>query len=97
MSDNIPKKWAITIIKKLIKAENNENFQIIRADPLKLDIFYILIKPTNGIYKDQNHILEFKTRYGSSNEYLFPFSPPSVKFITSNFSAYSLYFIFPML
>ena len=77
------KKWTITIMKKLIKAKEDKSFQIIQADEHKLDIFYILIKPTNGIYKDQTHILEFKTRYGSSNEYLFPFSPPSVKFITS--------------
>ena len=79
------RKWPSIITKKFMKAkEKNSKFKIIQADDSSLDCFYILIKLSGDHYKDQTHILEFKTRY-SKPEYLFPFNPPLVKFITQIF------------
>ena len=78
------KKWPSIMMKKFIKAKEDPTFQIIQPDETKLDIFYILISPTGGQYKGQTHILEFKTRWGTaSDESVFPFNPPLVKFLTS--------------
>lgn len=79
------RKWPSIIMKKYIKAKGNESFQIILADESKLDCFYILLKPTGGHYKDQTHILEFKTRWGNPVHSLFPFNAPLVKFVTQIF------------
>ena len=80
------KKWPKIIMNKFLKAKECSEFKIIQADADKLDIFYILIKLHNGLYKEQTHILEFKTRWGQyPNEILFPFNPPLVKFVTKIF------------
>ena len=78
------KKWPGIIAKKFMKAKENSKFKIIQADDSSLDCFYILIKLSGGHYKDQTHILEFKTKH-SSPVLLFPFNPPLVTFITTIF------------
>jgi ubiquitin-protein ligase len=79
------RKWPGIIMKKYKKAKNNDSFQIIPADGSSLDCFYILLKPTGGHYKDQTHILEFKTRWGAPVQSMFPFNAPLVKFVTQIF------------
>lgn len=77
------KKWPSIMMKKFIKAKEDPTFQIIQADETKLDLFYISVSPMGGHYKGQTHILEFKTRWGSPSENVFPFNAPLVRFITS--------------
>jgi ubiquitin-protein ligase len=79
------KKWPKTIMKKYLKAKNNDTFQIVPVDDSKLDCFYILLKPQGGHYKGQSHVLEFKTRWGNPVQSLFPFNAPLVKFVTKIF------------
>jgi ubiquitin-protein ligase len=74
-------KWPKIIMKKFMKAQESDQFQITQAVEDNLNLFYILIKPTGGHYKNQAHILEFKTRDGS-NTVVFPFTRPTVRFIT---------------
>jgi ubiquitin-protein ligase len=77
------RKWPKLVAKKYLKAKTSTDFQIVQADPDKLDIFYIMIKLKGGHYKNQIHILEFKTKWGNPDTQLFPFQAPLVKFITN--------------
>ncbi len=43
--------------------------------------YFILLHPRTGIYRDQVHILEMKTRYPNSTD-MYPMQAPIVKFIT---------------
>lgn len=79
------RKWPSIIMKKYKKAKDNKSFQIVPVDESKLDCFYILLKPQGGHYKGQTHILEFKTRWGTPVQSLFPFQAPLVKFVTRIF------------
>jgi ubiquitin-protein ligase len=74
------KKWPMIMMKKFQSAQKSSEFQIVQADPDKLDLYYIMIKPTGGHYKGQTHILELKTK--SEKDCLFPFTAPMLKFIT---------------
>lgn len=74
------KKWPKIMLKKFQIAQKSVEFRIVQADENKLDLYYILLQPTGGHYKGQTHVLEFKTRHEQS--YLFPFTPPMVKFVT---------------
>ena len=74
------KKWPIMMMKKFQSAQKSTEFQIVQVIPDQLDNYYIMIKPMGGHYKGQTHFLEFKTRLDS--DYLFPFTPPLIKFIT---------------
>jgi ubiquitin-protein ligase len=76
------RKWPGIIKKKFKKAMAEESFQIIMADESSLDCFYILLKLPGGHYTGQTHIIEFKTRWGTPDQSLFPFNPPLVKFLT---------------
>ena len=83
-STGMPKNWNKMMMKKFLRAKKCDEFKIVQKDDDKLDVFYVLLKTTGGHYKDQNHILEFKTKYGSyPNVYYFPLVPPNVTFITS--------------
>jgi ubiquitin-protein ligase len=42
---------------------------------------YIKFKNSDGIYKDQTHIIKLKFDYGNGN-YMFPKDPPNVVFLT---------------
>jgi ubiquitin-protein ligase len=79
------RKWPKLIMKKYLKAKTNDDFQIVPAVEDNLDVFYIMLKLKGGHYKDQVHILEFKTRWGNPDINLFPFQAPLVKFITKIF------------
>ena len=72
-------KWPGAMIKKFKKAQTSTDFIIVQADEDSLDLYYILLKPTGGHYKDQTYILEMKTRHG--NDCLYPFTAPMIKFI----------------
>lgn len=87
LTDNsrMMRKWPKLIMKKYLKAKSNADFQIVPAVEDKLDVFYIMLKPTGGHYKGQIHILEFKTMWGKPDVQLFPFQAPLVKFITNIF------------
>ena len=88
LTDNsrMMRKWPKLIMKKYLKAKkSNIDFQIVPAVEDKLDVFYIMLKPTGGHYKGQIHILEFKTMWGTPDIQLFPFQAPLVKFITKIF------------
>jgi ubiquitin-protein ligase len=43
---------------------------------------YVLFKPEDGPYKNQEHILQIKWRYGSNTVYEYPDDPPHISFIT---------------
>ena len=59
------------------------NFKIVFAEDDILDHFLIYIKPSGGHYKGQEHILSFKTKYGSgSKARYFPYNAPKVTFLT---------------
>jgi len=73
------KKWPKIMVKKFQLAQESKEFRIIQADTDKLDCYYIMIQPTGGHYKGHTYILEVKTRHG--DEYLFPFTPPLIKFV----------------
>ena len=79
----LEKKYPGIIAKKYEIAKKSPTFKII-AEP-SMDFFHIMLSPKGGHYKNQIHILEFKTKHGSPVEYLFPFTPPLVKFITKIF------------
>ena len=81
---NLVKKWPSTIMKKYTQA-TEDTFKIIAEDESKLDCFYIMFTPTGGHYKNQTHILEFKTKCDNPLTVLFPFTPPRVNFITKIF------------
>ena len=70
------RRWPSNIMKKYMKAKDNESFQIAPADEFNLDCFYILFKPEGGHYNGQTHILEFKTRWGNPVQSIFPFHAP---------------------
>jgi ubiquitin-protein ligase len=74
------KKWPNAMMKRFERAKKSDEFSIIQADENKLDLFYILLQPKGGHYKDQVHMLEMKT-YNKPN-CLFPFTPPMIKFLT---------------
>lgn len=77
------KKWPKAVMKKYLKAKDSDDFKIVFAEEDIIDSFYIYIKPTGGHYKDQEHIISFKTKHGSGNNTkYFPFHAPCVKFIT---------------
>jgi ubiquitin-protein ligase len=76
------KKWPKIIMKKYMNAQEADFYKIIPVQEDHLDSFYILLKPSGGHYAGQTHVLEFKTRWGSSNVSLFPFNAPLVKFLT---------------
>ena len=84
-NNRMMRKWPKIIMKKYLKAKSNADFQIVPAVEDKLDVFYIMLKPTGGHYKGQIHILEFKTMWGTPDTRLFPFQAPLVKFLTKIF------------
>ena len=70
-----------------------DNYYITLVDDDDLEHYYILIKPIHGIYKDQTHIIEMKTRYGQEEyqygnnsknyAFIYPQNPPMMRFLTS--------------
>jgi len=79
----LEKKYPGIIVKKYEIAKKSPTFKII-AEP-SMDCFHIMLSPKCGHYKNQIHILEFKTKHGYPMKYLFPFTPPFVTFITKIF------------
>lgn len=79
------KKWPKLIMKKYKKAQESTEFKIVPVTENSLDSFYILLELKGGHYAGQTHILEFKTKWGSSISKMFPFAPPRVTFLTSIF------------
>lgn len=55
-------------------------FDIYKSDT-NPELFYVLLKGIE-VYKDQNHILEIYTKYGSNEKYEYPTEPPFIKFMT---------------
>ena len=80
----IIKKQPGIIAKKFENAKKSRTFAIVAADS-SLECFYIMLTPKGGHYVNQIHILEFKAKHGNPLEFLFPFTPPMVKFITKIF------------
>jgi ubiquitin-protein ligase len=74
------KRWPKLIMKKFKKAQDNSDFQITHVKEDIMGHYYILLQPTGGHYKDQTHVIEFKSQYSGNT---FPFNPPLVKFVTS--------------
>ena len=69
--------------KQLQKMEANQQFTLFQKNPDKYDEFLILLHPQTGHFAKQKHVLELKTIYGNdSHKYYFPYSPPSVRFLT---------------
>lgn len=63
-----------------------ENYDIKTVEEDNYEHFYILVKPASGLYKDQFHIIEMKTKYGhGADTVLYPINPPYVKFNTDIF------------
>lgn len=84
ISDRQIQRQPLIVAKQLQKMKPNPNFTIAPKHPDAYDVFYILLHPQGGHYKNQKHVLEFKTVYGSgSDKYYFPFQPPNVKFLTA--------------
>lgn len=75
-------KWLPTMLKKFQHAKESKDseFKIIQVEEDKFDNFYILFTIKGGHYKGQTHILMFNTNNGK--DILFPYTHPSVKFIT---------------
>jgi len=48
-------------------------------------MLYLKIKIEDGMYKGQNHVLEFKFKYGNNQSYAYPRNPPLVTFKTPIF------------
>lgn len=72
------------IARQLKKLKPNPHFTISQKNEDSLDEFLIYLHPQGGYYKEQKHILEFKTVYGrGENMKYFPRDPPNVKFITN--------------
>ena len=73
------------LLKNYLEAKKEgakEGFDIQLVDPDDLEHYYILLKPNTGIYRDQYHILEMRTSYGSNIKYEYPIKAPSIKFLT---------------
>ena len=61
-----------------------EGFDLKPVETDNYEHFYILFKPQAGIYRDQFHILEMKTKYGhGSEEITYPINTPYIKFNTN--------------
>lgn len=50
-----------------------------------LEHYRIVFRPQSGLYRDQTHILELHTSYGSNEAYKYPQDPPHIHFLTQNF------------
>lgn len=74
------KKWPKIMLKKFLAAKKSNQFSIVQVKEDELDLYYIMIKTNGGHYVGQTHILEMKTKH--ENNYLYPFTPPMIKFIT---------------
>ena len=58
-------------------------YDITLVDKKNIEHYYILLKPTKGIYRNQTHVLELKTSYGTqSSPYIYPMQKPDIKFLT---------------
>lgn len=64
------------------KAGSLSGYDINLVEPENYEHYYILLKPKSGIYKDQEYILELKTKYGTNEKSLYPINPPNVKFLS---------------
>lgn len=74
------------LMKKYVTAKIDgvvEGFDIELVDESNMERYYILFKAKSGIYRDQWHIIEIKTKYGHGTTYEFPYQPPYVKFLTN--------------
>ena len=67
------------------KAGSLSGYDINLVEPENYEHYYILLKPKSGIYKDQEYILELKTKYGTNEKSLYPINPPNVKFLSGIF------------
>jgi ubiquitin-protein ligase len=67
------------------------DLRIVKED--QYEHYYILFKPTHGVYKDQTHILEMKTLYGNGvtgyrhekpqeDAFVYPNNAPAIRFLT---------------
>lgn len=74
------------LIKNYVEAKlegPKSGFDIIPVNDDSFEEFYICLKPTTGLYRDQYQILHMKTTYGANNEYQYPMNAPYIKFITN--------------
>ncbi len=53
--------------------------QIVRRDE---ESFIVRVRPKDGLFSNQTHIVEIRTRYGHPDESLYPYQAPWVKFLT---------------
>lgn len=77
-----------SFIKKWLKAKRDGlkvGFDIEPVLEGNFNEFYILLRPTTGLYRDQWQIINMKLSYGSGVKYIYPIDPPLVKFITKVF------------
>jgi ubiquitin-protein ligase len=83
MNFNCIARQPIIITKQLNKMKPNEHFTIAPKDPDSTREYLILLHPQGGYFKNQMHVLEFKTVYGRGDDTkYFPFSPPNIRFLT---------------
>jgi ubiquitin-protein ligase len=60
-----------------------QGFDIATVVDDQYEHFYICVKPLNGLYKNQTHIIEMRTIYKQGdNNYSYPINPPYMRFIT---------------
>lgn len=65
------------------KEGRKESYDIKNVEDDNYEHYYILFKPLSGIYRDQWHVLEMKTRYGNgSDEVTYPINAPYIRFLT---------------
>jgi len=67
------------------KAENARTYEMIFPDPSDMMVAWIRFKVFNGVYKGQEHIVEFKFKYGSNEVKMYPLDPPLLTFKTPIF------------
>lgn len=73
------------LIKNYLNAKKdgkNEGYDIKTVTEDNYEHYYILFKPVTGIYRDQYHVLEMKTKYGTDND-KYPYNAPYITFRTS--------------
>ena len=69
------------------KAENAKSYQMIFPDDSDMMVAYIKFKVFDGVYEGQEHVMEFKFKYGSNIKKMYPLDPPMVTFKTPIYHA----------
>lgn len=83
--DRRARKLHKTIMTRFEDAKKQEGYEIAQADEDKTDIFYIRLHLTEGRYRGQTHIIQFKTVYGANVKKQFPNDSPNIVFLTKIF------------